>query len=231
MDKNEQQILDSWAVNAKPWTRVVRDQLLESRALVTDKAIVEAVVELKPQTFLDIGCGEGWLCRELFRRGFDGWGVDAIAELVESARSLGDVRFVVSSYSDLPLQKFGSINQFDCLICNFSLLGERAASEIAQAGKSLLADKGKIIIQTLHPLMACGDSPYCNGWRQTSWQGIGLESFHPAPWYFRTIESWICEFHLKNYRLLKLIEPCHPKTKKPASILFIFEQEYDSQKS
>ncbi|MFN6562933.1 MAG: class I SAM-dependent methyltransferase [Nostoc sp. ChiSLP01] len=229
MDKNEQQILDSWILNAKPWTRVVREQLVESRALVTDKAIVEAVVELEPRTFLDIGCGEGWLCRELFHRGFDGWGVDAIAELVESARSLGDVRFAVSSYSDLPLQKFGSINQFDCLICNFSLLGERAVSEIVQAGNSLLADKGKIIIQTLHPLIACGDSPYSDGWRQTSWQGIGLESFHPAPWYFRTIESWICEFHLKNYRLLKLIEPCHPKTKKPVSILFIFEQQYSDR--
>ncbi|MEH2067569.1 MAG: methyltransferase domain-containing protein [Nostoc sp.] len=224
MDINEQRILHSWAANAKPWTRVVRNQLLESRALVTDRAIIEAVVELEPRTFLDIGCGEGWLCRELFCRGFDGWGVDGITELIESARCLGDIRFVVSSYSDLPLQKFGSINQFDCFICNFSLLGECALGEIAQAGKSLLANKGKIIIQTLHPLIICDDSPYSDGWRETSWQGIGLESFHPAPWYFRTIESWIREFHLKNYRLLKLIEPCHPKTKKPVSILFIFER-------
>ncbi|QKQ72997.1 methyltransferase domain-containing protein [Nostoc sp. TCL240-02] len=224
MEKNEQRILHSWAVNAKPWTRVIRDQLLESRALVTDRAVVEAVVQLEPRTFLDVGCGEGWLCRELFCRGFDGWGVDGIAELVESARCFGDVRFVVSSYSDLPSQKFGSINKFDCFICNFSLLGERALEEIAQAGKSLLEDKGKIIIQTLHPLMACGDSPYSDGWRETSWKGIQLEAFDPAPWYFRTIESWIIEFHLRNYRLVKLIEPCHPKTKKPVSIVFIFEQ-------
>ncbi|AVH65810.1 class I SAM-dependent methyltransferase [Nostoc sp. 'Peltigera membranacea cyanobiont' N6] len=224
MDKNEQRILHSWAVNAKPWTRVIHDQLLESRALVTDRAIVEAVVQLEPRTFLDIGCGEGWLCRELFCCGFDGWGVDGIAELVESARCFGDVRFVVSSYSDIPSQKFGSINKFDCFICNFSLLGERAIGEIAEAGKSLLEDKGKIIIQTLHPLMACGDSPYSDGWRESSWQGIQLEAFDPAPWYFRTIESWILEFHLRNYQLVKLIEPCHPKTKKPVSIVFIFEQ-------
>ncbi|MEH2441151.1 class I SAM-dependent methyltransferase [Nostoc sp.] len=224
MDKNEQRILHSWAVNAKPWTRVIRDQLLESRALVTDRAIVEAVVQLEPRTFLDIGCGEGWLCRELFCHGFNGWGVDGIAELVESARCFGDVRFVVSSYSDIPSQKFGSINKFDCFICNFSLVGERAIGEIAEAGKSLLEDKGKIIIQTLHPLMACGDSPYSDGWRESSWQGIQLEAFDPAPWYFRTIESWILEFHLRNYQLVKLIEPCHPKTKKPVSIVFIFEQ-------
>ncbi|WP_242051370.1 class I SAM-dependent methyltransferase [Nostoc spongiaeforme] len=123
MDTNEQQILCSWELNAKPWMRVVQQKLLESRVLVTDKAIIEAIVELKPQTFLDIGCGEGWLCRELWSRGFDGWGVDGIAQMVETALGNGDDRFVVSSYRDLPSQRFGSIQQFDCFICNFSILG------------------------------------------------------------------------------------------------------------
>ncbi|MEH2105501.1 class I SAM-dependent methyltransferase [Nostoc sp.] len=225
MDKNEEQILYSWVVNAKPWTRIVRDKLLESRVLVTDRAIIEAVVELEPRTFLDIGCGEGWLCRELWDRGFNGWGVDAITNLIESARCMGDVRFVVSSYSDLLSQRFGSINQFSCFICNFSILGEHALDDIAQAGQSLLESKGKIIIQTLHPHLVCGDSPYESGWRETSWTGIADESFHPAPWYFRTVESWIAEFHLRNYQLLKLLEPCHPISKKPASIIFIFERQ------
>lgn len=224
MDKKEQQLLQSWTVNAKPWTRVVREQLIESRALVTDAAIVEAVVKLEPKTFLDIGCGEGWLVHELFSRGFDGWGVDGIAELIDSARCIGDARFVVSSYSDIPSQRFGSINHFECFICNFSILGESALGEIAEVGQSLLEFKGKIIIQTLHPHIACGDSPYEDGWRETCWCLIGDEPFHPAPWYFRTVESWIREFHLRNYRLLNLIEPVHPKTKKPVSILFIFER-------
>lgn len=225
MDNKEQQILCSWAINADPWTRVVEQKLLDSRVLVTDNAIVKAVVELKPRTFLDIGCGEGWLCRELWKRGFDGWGVDAIAQMVETARCQGDERFVVSSYRDLPLQSFGSIKQFDCFICNFSVLGENTVFEIAQAGQSLLEPNGKIIIQTLHPHIACGELPYENGWRETSWLGIGNEEFHPAPWYFRTVSSWIEEFHRRNYRLLKLIEPIHPKTNSPASILFIFEQQ------
>ncbi|MFW9263966.1 methyltransferase [Nostoc sp. KVJ20] len=225
MDQNEQRILHSWVVNAKPWTRIVRDKLLESRVLVTDRAIVEAVVDFEPRTFLDIGCGEGWLCRELWDRGFNGWGVDAISNLIESARCMGDIRFVVSSYSDLPSQRFGSINQFSCFICNFSILGERALGEIAEAGQSMLESKGKIIIQTLHPHLVCGDSPYKSGWRETSWTGVGDGSCHPAPWYFRTVESWIAEFHLRNYQLLKLLEPSHPISKKPASIIFIFERQ------
>ncbi|MFN6569316.1 class I SAM-dependent methyltransferase [Dendronalium sp. ChiSLP03b] len=225
MDKNEQLILHSWAVNAKPWTHVVREKQIDSRVLVTDSAILEAVIELEPRTFLDIGCGEGWLCRELFARGFDGWGVDAIADFIESSRCTGDVRFLVSSYSDLVSQRFGTVNHFSCFICNFSILGERALGEIAEAGQSLLESKGKIIIQTLHPAIACGEFPYQDGWRETSWQGLGNQPFSPAPWYFRTVESWIYEFHLRNYRLLKLQEPCHPTTQKPVSIIFIFERQ------
>ncbi|MBW4612750.1 MAG: methyltransferase domain-containing protein [Desmonostoc vinosum HA7617-LM4] len=224
MNENEQRIFDSWKINAKSWTRVIHHQQIESRAIATDAAIIKAVKELNPQTFLDVGCGEGWLCRQLFSPGIDGWGVDACADLIEAARLYNDSRFIVCSYSDLRSQKFENILRFSCLICNFSILGQRDLTQIAEAGCHLLEDHGKIIIQTLHPLIACGDAPYEDGWRETSWTGIGNEVFHPAPWYFRTIESWIQEFYGYNYRLLNLQEPCHPITKKPISIIFVFER-------
>ncbi len=86
MNENEQRLIDSWNNNAPSWTRVIRNQQIEGRVLVTNSAILETVIELKPKTFLDVGCGEGWLCRELFSKGIDGWGVDASAELIEAAR-------------------------------------------------------------------------------------------------------------------------------------------------
>jgi 2-polyprenyl-3-methyl-5-hydroxy-6-metoxy-1,4-benzoquinol methylase len=86
VDENEEQIIDSWNKNALSWTRVIREKQIESRVLVTEKAILETVIELNPITFLDVGCGEGWLCRELFSKGIDGWGVDASADLIEAAR-------------------------------------------------------------------------------------------------------------------------------------------------
>jgi len=225
MDENEQRLINSWNNNASPWTRVIRNQQIESRVLVTNSAILETVIELKPKTFLDVGCGEGWLCRELFSKGIDGWGVDASAELIEAARHEGDMRFLVSLYSDLSSHRFGDIVHFSCLICNFSILGQRDVDYIASAGLCLLEEYGKVIVQTLHPIIACGDAAYAPGWRETAWDLIGNEKFHPAPWYFRTVESWIEEFHAHNYRLLKLREPCHPATLKPISIIFVFERQ------
>jgi 2-polyprenyl-3-methyl-5-hydroxy-6-metoxy-1,4-benzoquinol methylase len=225
MDEKEERLIDSWNNNAKSWTRVIRSKQIDSRVLVTDSAILETVIELNPQTFLDVGCGEGWLCRELFSKGIDGWGVDASVDLIEAARHYGDSRFLVSLYSDLTSHRFGDTVDFSCLICNFSILGQRDLAQIASAGRSLLEERGKIIVQTLHPIIACGEAAYVDGWRETSWQGIGDEAFHPAPWYFRTVESWIEEFHARNYRLLKLREPCHPATKKPMSIIFVFERQ------
>lgn len=76
-------------------------------------------------------------------------------------------------------------------------------------------------MQTLHPLIAGGDQPYVDGWRSGSWAGFSEDFVRPAPWYFRTLESWIALFTANGWRLEELHEPVHPNTGKPASILFI----------
>ncbi|MEM6754398.1 MAG: class I SAM-dependent methyltransferase, partial [Cyanobacteria bacterium P01_C01_bin.38] len=62
---NEKSVLDSWNNNASAWINTIENDQIESRKLVTNKAIVDAIVSYSPATILDIGCGEGWLTREL----------------------------------------------------------------------------------------------------------------------------------------------------------------------
>ena len=217
---SDARVVDSWRRNAGAWTDAVRRGEIESRHLVTDAAIVEAVRDRNPRSALDVGCGEGWLVRALAAAGIRATGVDAIAELVEAARRAGG-DFRVASYEEIAS---GALDlTVDVVVANFSLIGHDAVEALIRKVPELLAADGRLIIQTLHPVIACGDAPYREGWRSGSWAGFSDRFTDPAPWYFRTIEGWVRLLTDAGFRLRELREPLHPHTLAPASAIFIAE--------
>ena len=84
--QNEQKIINSWKNNVQPWIRAVRKSEIESRLLVTNEAIVNTILDQSPETVLDIGCGEGWLSRELKKSNVTTLGVDIIPAFIECAQ-------------------------------------------------------------------------------------------------------------------------------------------------
>lgn len=219
MSYPEAEILRAWEGNAEPWTRAVRDGCIESRQLVTDGAIVDAILARSPRTLLDVGCGEGWLARELAGRGIGVTAVDAVPALVNAARQLGGGDFRVARYDQLADCLAGV--RFDAVVCNFSLLGEQSVAAVFRAVPALLSDNGVFIIQTLHPLFAAGQGAYRDGWRQGSWAGIDGDFRAPAPWYFRTLESWRALFPAFELVLEEILEPRHPRSGQPVSVIFV----------
>jgi 2-polyprenyl-3-methyl-5-hydroxy-6-metoxy-1,4-benzoquinol methylase len=214
---SDQAILDAWHANADPWTDAVRHKKIASRKLVTDAAIIDAIVGCRPRSLLDIGCGEGWLVRELSRRGIDCLGVDAVPALVDAARIAGG-NFQALSYADIAA---GAISKrFDIAACNFSLIGDAATEALIATAPRLLNPGGALIIQTLHPVSGCGDAPYVDGWREGSWVGIEGDFAAPAPWFFRTLQGWVDLIRRSGLVIERLVEPLHPNTGKPASIIF-----------
>ena len=216
---SDAKIIDSWFKNASPWTTAVRAGQIESRKLITDRAIVEAVLSRAPSSVLDLGCGEGWLARELAAKGIDIIGIDVVPDLIEQARSAGQGDFRIMTYEQIAAGRLDLC--VDAVVCNFALLGKAAIDNMFKAIPALLSAHGTFIVQTLHPHVACGDTPYRDGWREGSWSGFSADFTDPAPWYFRTLESWIKLFVDSGFRLLELREPSHPQTRKPASIIFI----------
>jgi len=214
---SDEKIVDSWEKNASQWSAAVRGGHIESRKLITDNAIVEAVLSHSPESVLDIGCGEGWLIRELSSHVKHLVGVDVVPDLIERAESAGGGRFLVASYEDLAGCAVESL--FDVVVCNFSLLGKESVDRLFEVVPTNLKPGGVFIVQTPHPLLA-GDLPYIDGWREGSWAGFGADFVDPAPWYFRTLESWIALFSGNGFRLLEMLEPIHPETNKPASVIF-----------
>ena len=216
---SDDKIIDSWHKNATPWTAAVREQRIESRRLATDAAIVEAVMSRQPRSVLDIGCGEGWLVRALGGRGVETViGVDVVPTLVAQARERGGGDFRVASYEAIARGELDV--SVDVAVANFALIGKDAVDALIRAIPSLLTPAGSLVIQTLHPLVACGDLPYEDGWRTGSWAGFSDDFTDPAPWYFRTTESWIRLLVGAGLHLIEMREPIHPNTRKPASVIF-----------
>jgi SAM-dependent methyltransferase len=214
MDKK---IVDSWHKNTTPWVSAVREGEIESRLLVTNRAIVDVVRSLGPATGIDIGCGEGWLVRAL--DGIAMLGVDVVPGLVDAARQAGGGDFRVMSYKEIAQ---GRLNlALDVAICNFSLLGDEAVAGLFRAAPSFLRPGGAFVVQTMHPAVACGDAPYRDGWREGSWDGFNPGFTDPPPWYFRTLGSWIKLYADHGLQLRELHEPLHPGTGKPASLILV----------
>jgi 2-polyprenyl-3-methyl-5-hydroxy-6-metoxy-1,4-benzoquinol methylase len=213
------QILERWRANAAPWALAVRQGQIQSRLLVTDRAILEAVLSRSPRQVLDIGCGEGWLARALAAHGVQVLGMDAVPELIARAQQAGGGEFRLGSYEQIaagttPLPA-------DVVVCNFALLGKESVDALMRSMPRLLRAQATLVIQTLHPLSACGEHPYRDGWREGSWAGIDGAFSAPAPWYFRTLESWVRLLAGNGMRLLEMREPLHPVTARPASVIFL----------
>ena len=219
---SDARIVESWRKNAASWTNAVRENQIESRTLVTNQAIIDAVLERSPNVVLDIGCGEGWLVRALARHGIRAIGVDGVPDLIEQAAAAGGGgEFHVASYESLA---DGELRiRVDVAVANFSLLGKDSVNGLIHRAPTLLNEGGALLIQTLHPLVATGDLPYVDGWRLGSWAGFSGEFTDPAPWFFRTMESWVKLVTESGFRIVEVREPLHPKTQRPASVLFVAE--------
>ncbi|KFL37566.1 hypothetical protein N788_09265 [Arenimonas donghaensis DSM 18148 = HO3-R19] len=216
----EDAIIRSWLANADAWAEVVRTDGIESRRLGTNAAVVEAIAALAPATLLDVGCGEGWLCREFAARDVRCTGVDASASLVHAAREAGDGHYEVLDYAALAAGD-ALPGPFDAIACNFALLGEDILPLLASLRRRLSAT-GRLVLQTVHPLVAGADGDYADGWRTETFAAFGAGRFPASmPWYFRTLSRWVDDLGKAGLGVERVREPMDPNTGRPLSLLLV----------
>lgn len=215
----EDLIKSSWADNAAAWTDSVQQKRIASRALVTDAAVLAEVRARTPSRVLDIGCGEGWLCRVLQGYGMVTVGFDATDQLIEQARAAGPGAYHVLTYEQFAGNPAAVGNGYDVAVCNFSLLAE-SIDGVIRGAAAVLSPGGVIILQTVHPFADLPEgSRYEDGWRVEDFGAVGSDFKTPMPWYFRTIGSWIRALTAAGLNLVECAEPVHPENGRPVSLL------------
>lgn len=220
MSKETDQLQRSWIANASSWRDAVRQRKIESRRVATDAAIVDVLLGLAPSKVLDLGCGEGWLVRELAAHGIEACGVDASQPLIDAALALGGGSFFARSYEELASGELPMPVPFDAVVANFSILEEDIVPLLTAAAR-LLRPEGSFVIQTVHPAFATGDAPYVSGWRTETFASIEGEWPEPMPWYFRTIATWIDDLSRHGFTLRELREPLDGQGLRPLSMIFV----------
>lgn len=228
------QILQSWEENASTWIKTIQQERIQSRK-ITNRAVVEAITNHLSGPILDLGCGEGWLCRELNERGFETYGLDANQTLVKAAREFsGSSNFERITYQEL-IDDGAKILQssqlrilkdksFHGAVFNFSLYEKEGINQLFQAVTKHLTRPHKIVIQTIHPfhLRKKGLS-YQSQWIKNSWDGLDSEFKNGHPWYLRTLEGWTHIFHSCQLNLEMIYEPLSKDSTEPLSIIFILK--------
>ncbi|MDF1820169.1 MAG: methyltransferase domain-containing protein [Alcanivoracaceae bacterium] len=191
MAEQDADVIESWRANARAWIRALDEKAIASRERVTNAAIVDAVLACKPESVMDLGCGEGWLARALSAHGIAVHGFDAVEPLVDRARALGGGFFYPFSFADFVA---GRVHlQADVLVFNFSLLDQHSVEALMPVLPRRLKPGGTLLIQTLHPAQV--PQAQAGTWQREDWQGMTTAFAEPAPWFFRSPDQWQALLH------------------------------------
>ena len=216
------EILKSWEINSEEWIKIIEGKAIESRK-ITNKAIVETIEKHSGSKILDLGCGEGWLTRELTDRGFEVTGVDATKALISAARNKGKGNFHHLSYKEIESGKTIPESPFDSIVLNFCLYEKNISGLLLEIQNSLVQD-GSIFIQSIHPYFLIQNKlGYKSQWIADSWKGLKGNFKSAHEWYARTMEDWHKEISKSNLHLNNLIEPLNDQSH-PASIIFVLKK-------
>lgn len=141
-----------WEENATYWVRIIRDQRDRYRTELTDPAMFEAIGDCGGLVVLDVGCGEGYLAREIRRRGArEVVGVDRSGALIDAAAAASGpdecLSFKTADVADLPFDD----SAFDLVAANHLLNDLRNISTPVREFARVLKPGGRFIALMLHP--------------------------------------------------------------------------------
>ncbi len=159
----DNQISKAWDKLAEKWNSITMDEGDLNRQHIVDPAILRILGPVNGLSILDAGCGNGYLCRMLAKRGAKMVGVDLsrrfieIAEQKEREEPLG-VLYYSGTLSNLEM--LGN-KRFDVVISNLALMDVLDLGKTMMEINRVLKENGRLIFSIMHP---CFSSSPVHGW-------------------------------------------------------------------
>jgi len=141
-----------WEDNAEFWVRIIREHRDRYRTELTDQAVFAAAGSCQGLDVLDVGCGEGYMTREIARRGArQATGIDKSPALIAAARSGSagqqGIRFGEADAAALP---FGE-SSYDMAVANHVLNDLPDITGPVGELARVLRPGGRLVALMLHP--------------------------------------------------------------------------------
>lgn len=216
----------SYTANADFWIQIIRDGLDPYRLGLTNEAVLDAAGDVNGMAVLDGGCAEGYMSRELARRGAKAAGFDSCAPLIEAARTAASneglsIDYQVADLGDMP----AADNTFDLVVLNHVVQDmEDLDGTFRELGR-VTKPGGRLVIMMLHP---CFYDSSRSERRTTATTGrptptayfsvrrvqqpfvvSGITSPAPVTVWLRPLEAFTAALFASGYTITGLSEP-HP---------------------
>ena len=212
---------EAWDANAEFWVRIIREHRDRYRTELTDSAVLTAIGGVAGLDILDVGCGEGYMARELASRGaHQVTGIDSSREQVKAAEAamVPGTSFSESNADDL---RFPA-ESFDLVLANHVLNDlPDIAVPICEFAR-VLRPGGRFVSLMLHPCFYEANAERTPGSHMLSaseyftrrsvrlpFEVDGLTSPAAATSWVRPLESYTEALTRNGLAITQLTEP-HP---------------------
>ena len=220
-------VRDNWNANAVSWNASIGDEGDDNRRYLSDQVMLEMLGEVRELEVLDVGCGNGYLCRKLAKLGAYMTGIDLSESMIEIARRNESQELLRIKYIQHSATNMSTIDSasFDRVVSNYVLMDVLDHLAVLQEIHRVLRPGGGGVIVISHPCFFCGpaswdfsapDSPRYEdriGYRvdkyfqrgpimSDAWQG-----FNPVLSYHRTLSDYWQAFNQTGFRLDCFKEP------------------------
>lgn len=222
---DDDEIRSNWNANADRWDSGYDDDGDSNRRLRSDEPMLAMLGDVNGKQILDAGCGAGYLCRKLARKGAKVTGVElsdvflAKAKQRESAEGLG-IRYIEGSIASM---SYLADATFDAAVSNYVLMDVRDYTQAIAEVYRLLRLGGVFVATISHPCFTgrgwyapAADSP-----RREDRQGFLVDryfdrgpmmsvwgNFDPVIGFHRPLRDYWAAFTNAGFQVTGFEEPC-----------------------